>query len=427
MRRMVMLAVAAALVAGCGEKRVICPAGQVACGGACTELAVDVGNCGACGVACGATDVCRAGACVPCSSVCSGALGCQGRVCLSDVTVACFATDEVRRVDALLAPAGAPRAVDDGPVVLTTLGGRTWVAHSLAPPSVVGLAADPAGASRRITLGGGDLEGIRADGTRLYVSDVNSQSLVVVETAGAALAAVDEIPLARTAGAFENPHGIAVVGNRAFVALNGSTVQPSFAEGQAVAAVTLAQSCAAPPCGAAKLIPLQNLPGAYDGAAGGFPFPAGAVAVGAKVYVTLANLKPDPTFFVLAAGNGRLLVIDTSTGADALSVVDLGTGCQGPAAIAAAGTKLWIACGKSGSVLPVDVSGSAPVVGSPIPTGVVPGGLAICGASGYVTDQVSGDVVRFDPAGATGQSKVTVCPLDPVAGFAWAADVTCAP
>jgi len=426
MRRMLALIVAAVAMA-CGEKKVICPEGQVACGDACTELAVDVGNCGACGVACGASDVCRAGACVACSSVCGGALGCQGRVCLSDVMVACFATDEVRQVDALLAPAGAPRTVDDGPVVLAALAGRTWVAHSLAPPSVVGLAADPAAASRRITLGGGDLEGLRADGTRLYVSDVNAQSLVVVETAGAALSVVDEVPLARTAGAFENPHGIAVVGNRAFVALNGSTVQPSFTEGQAIAAVSLVQSCAAPPCGTVKLVPLQNLPGAYDGAGGGYPFPTGAVAVGAKVYVTLANLKlAPPPDYTLPAGSGRLLGIDTAAG-DALSVVDLGAGCSGPAAITAVGAKLWIACGKSGAVLPVDASGQTPVVGSPIPTGVVPGGLAICGASGYVTDQFSGDVVRFDPAGARPQSKVTVCPLDPVARFAWASDVSCAP
>ena len=50
---------------------------------------------------------------------------------------------------------------------------------------------------------------------------------------------------------------------------------------------------------------------------------------------------------------------------------------------------------------------------------------------GYVTDQWSGDVVRFDPAGVLPTVKVAgVCPVyppPPASGFAWASDVTCAP
>ena len=75
-------------------------------------------------------------------------------------------------------------------------------------------------------------------------------------------------------------------------------------------------------------------------------------------------------------------------------------------------------------MLPVDLSGPAPSVGAAVPAGVTSGGIAICNGMGYVTDQWSGDVVRFDPTGIHSSSKATVCPVN---GYAWAADVACAP
>src|SRR5262245_20417844 len=40
-----------------------CAAGEVDCGGGCTDLETDPANCGACGVACGPGNGCTAGAC----------------------------------------------------------------------------------------------------------------------------------------------------------------------------------------------------------------------------------------------------------------------------------------------------------------------------------------------------------------------------
>ena len=42
----------------------VCPAGQTDCGGVCVDIAVDNGNCGGCGVTCGAGETCQSGACV---------------------------------------------------------------------------------------------------------------------------------------------------------------------------------------------------------------------------------------------------------------------------------------------------------------------------------------------------------------------------
>jgi hypothetical protein len=54
---------------------------------------------------------------------------------------------------------------------------------------------------------------------------------------------------------------------------------------------------------------------------------------------------------------------------------------------------------------------------------IVPGNLAFCGGLGYVTDQASGAVLRFDPGTRTASDPVEVCPT---VYFAWATDVACA-
>jgi hypothetical protein len=372
--------------------------------------------------------MCAAGSAVECAVACHSARGCQARACLPDVMVSCFSTNEVRALDGDLALVGQPRAVDNGPISLATAGDRIWVAHALAPPSVIGLAAAPGAPALRFPLGGGDLEMVRAAGGLLFVSDVTPQNLVVVDpsVADPAKAVVADVPLARAAGAFENPHGIAQMGSRTFVALNGSSIAPSFTSGQAIAIVNRLP-CQAPPCDVVtSYIGLEGVAGAYDLNGGGFPFPSGAVALGNKVLVTLAHLKTDPVFFVVPAGTGRLLVIDTEAG-DALSVIDLGAGCTNPSAVTAAGTTAWVSCGGSSAVLPVDFAVDPPVVGAPLAVGVVSGGLAFCNGTGYVTDQYSGSVVRFDPAGVQPNSTVDVCPINPDTHFAFASDVACAP
>jgi hypothetical protein len=167
------------------------------------------------------------------------------------------------------------------------------------------------------------------------------------------------------------------------------------------------------------------------------------VVVGSKLYVTLANLKKregDPAqdplvgFYVDPAGNGKLAVVDAD-GGDALSFVDLGPGCLNPGGLAADDLTLWVACGSfaTEAILPVDVSGDAPVVGEPVATpsatggfAFVPGNIAFCAGKGYVTDLWSGDLLRFDPEHPADQAGVAACPAGG-AGWAWAADVACVP
>ncbi len=432
----VVAAAALAALPGC-RTEVICPAGQTACGESCRSFQTDPANCGACGHTCAAGEVCSAGNCSLCAASCTSARGCVNEVCLPDLEVACYASGAVQALAGDLSPVGPPRAVDGGPVALAPLDGRTWVAHSYPSPTI--RSVDLAGAvSPSLPLGGGDLEMVRAHagaygrpGALLYVSDVTPSTLVVVDPAaalaGAAGAVVDEVDLHRVAANGENPKGIAFAGGKAYVALYGDAFLGDYAHGQAVSVVQLpTAACATPPCATVlKTISLQGVPGAAD--APGLPFPSGAVAVGSSVYVTLANLKLGGGYYGTPAGPGKLLVVDTAAG-DALSVVQL-PGCENPGAIAAAGTRLWIACGGTGAAMPVDLSGPVPVPAAPVATGVTSGGIAICNGMGYVTDQWSGTVVRFDPAGALPNLTMPgVCPVyPPGTGFAWAADVACAP
>ncbi len=440
-----LLASLGVLVAGCGRE-LTCPSDQVACGGRCAALQIDQQNCGACGAACPPEDVCRAGACAPCADVC-GAGRCLSGACLADLYVACFASDEVRGVMADFQAAGAPSPADDGPISLAWNGGSLWVSHSLVS-TLLGIRLDGS-APLRVTLGGSDLEVVRPFGALLAVSDSGGGTLVVVDPdplkVAARAAVVDEVVLAASPGDLTNPLAPAFVGGTAYVPLSGSVAAPSFAEAQAVAVVDLwaSATCAAPPCGSVmKRISLDQpsdlfTPGTYDPP--GFPFPSRAAAVEAppgrfRVFVTLANLRLGPFgYYTDPAGNGRLAVIDTFAG-DALSALDLGAGCQNPGGIAALGTTVWVACGASGTLVPVDASAESPVVGTAVPLppppgsfGFVPGNLAFCGGQGFVTDQYSGSIARFDPAGVAPVATSEVCPVDPVAHWAWAADVACGP
>jgi len=264
---------------------------------------------------------------------------------------------------------------------------------------------------------------------------------------------LDEIPLPDQQTG-PNPHGLAFAGDRAYVALygfgpgSGQAIGVLDFSGLAACAVPGAAACGTggacgtglhcvqgtcrPACGrAVKTIDLARVANAFDEP--GLPFPSKALAVGGKIYVTLSNLKkPDPsaTFYFQPAGTGRLAVIDTTRG-DTLSIVDLGPACGNPVGLALRGSTLWVACGSfsfsadwPGAVVPVDLAGS-PTVGTPVDaSAVVPNGVAFCGGQGYVPDQASGGILRFDPATGLADAPIDTCP---VLGFAYVADIACAP
>jgi hypothetical protein len=347
-----------------------------------------------------------------------------GQSCAAPVYVACFVTNEVRGVTRDLQPAGIARPVGQGPVALFLDGDTLWVSDSLGAPEVDAIVSGGV-PTKHVLAAGGDLEYLRVHDGRVYVSNTMLSTVTVLDAGTGGV--VDEVSMAANAGDFVNPRAIDFVGSRAYVALpGGSGSTASFAVGQEVAVVDFSTT----PGHVVKRVSM-NVPGAFD--APGLPFPYRLVAAGTKVYVALANLKlspPDPKFgsnFTVPAGNGRLAVIDTAAN-DAVSVVDLGAACQNPGGLALDGSTLWVAC-ASGAVVPVAIAPLTPAVGSAIaaPSGVVPGNVTVCRGAGYVTDQFSGSVARFETAARTMGPAVAICPVDPIAGFAFAADVACVP
>jgi hypothetical protein len=448
----------------CAAGAPACEAGIAACGGACTDLARDPRNCGACGNACAAaaycttaggstscTDACPGGftacgrACVDlladrfhcgaCGNACPSGQACDAGACRADLQVACYATNEVLPVTSDLAPAGPGRTTPAGPSALAVLGGAAYAANGYPAASVSVLPLDPALPSRHVPLAGTDLEAIGAYENVVFVANAAIGSVVLFRPSGDVL---DEIPMpAQQSG--PNPRGIAIAGTTAYVALYGN----GPGSGQAIAKVDLSSlaacaSGAAASCGAVTgTIDLASIAGAA--APGALPFPSAAASAGGRVYVALANLMEDTiscgptcsyTGWVKPAGDGRLAVLDPAAG-DAVAIVPL-PGCGNPGALAVLGSTLWVSCGAlsypdlaPSALVPVDLSRTPPAVGAPfLLPAIVAGKLAFCGGAGYVTDQSSGAVLRFDPATRTADDPTAVCPASAY-GWAWAADVAC--
>lgn len=431
-------------LAGCSSE-LVCPVGEVNCGGACAALFSDALHCGACGTPCGAGQSCSGGACV------AGEPGAVG------VQVACGATDEVIPRTATLGAAGPSRAVSPGPTALATLNGAVFSASGYPAATVDYLSADlrVTAPVHRVPLAGSDLQGIAAHQGAVFVANSGVGTLVVLSPDGKVL---DEIPMGDTQTG-PNPRGLAFVGSKAYVALGGS----NDTSGQAVAVVDLAglPACLAEVpattcstdahcavgshcvdgacrlrCGALdQLLDLKAIAAASD--APGAPFPSRALAVGSKVYVTLGNLKFADfgggfSGWFEPAGSGKLAIIDGAAG-DAISVLDLGPSCGNPGALAVAGDTLWVACGSlsfsdawPARLLPVS-TGGAPAVGVALdPSPVIPNGVVICGGVGYVPDMASGLVRRFDLTTGAFEPAVEVCPVGPF-GFAYVSDLVCTP
>jgi DNA-binding beta-propeller fold protein YncE len=434
-KRISLAALCLALVLPACNRERVCASDQALCGLACSTLATDPANCGACGRACGEGQVCTAGDCVFGTAQNCGALGrtcgsgerCASGDCVADLYLACFDTDEVREATSGLAAAGVPVAAAGGPIALAWLGDTLWVASSTSN-TVDALRFDPPAvrASGTITIpaapvGYSDLEFLTAANGLLYVSNAAAGVLDVLDPVGLRIA--DEIPLGDTA----NPQGILVVSpEKAYVALNG------FGE-IAVVDVSTSGACVVAPCGSVtKRIAIP----AELASPNGSPLPARLALAGGKLYVTLWNLKVDFT----PAGSGRLAVIDTATDtlvtAAGSHPVDLGAACQNPGDIAVRGQVLYVTCGfapfgapadiTGAAIVPVDVSSGAPAVlaALPLPSNNA-GAIAFCGGAGYVGDRASGTVLKYDPGSSSIVAAQALCPAPGSGGTPFVAAVAC--
>jgi hypothetical protein len=383
-----------------------CPEGTTACARACVQLDGDVYHCGACGNACEPGERCRAGR------------------CRADLYVACMATNEVQPVTADLALAGPALATPGAPSDLAFLDASVVAASAVWPSSayVTIFPLDPGRPARSVSIVSNDLSRFLVHGNMLLLSNSAAGTLLVLDADGDVL---DEIPLPGQQSG-PNPHGLAVLGTTAWVALYGS----GPTSGQAVAKVDLSTGRA---LGAVDLL---SVPGSHD--APGLPLPDAVATDGQRVYVTLKNLADDPddywgVMYAKPAGSGRLAIITPGT-IDDVAILDLGAACGSPGDVVLRGGTLWITCGAYSypdlaprRILPVDVSTGDPILGTPIELGdVVPAKLAFCGDMGYVADMASGDVVRFDPVALTTSARAAICPFS-AGDFPWAsvADVTC--
>lgn len=392
-----------ALGTGCASA---CPGGTVACGGACVDHAVDRFHCGACGTECRRGESCRAGACVP------------------DLYVACFATDDVRPMSASLR-GGIPLPAGDGPVFLAVEGPRVHVSSTLSH-SITTFSASLRAPGYEHLLGRGDLENVTVHRGRVYASNADAGTLVVMR--GDTGEFVDEVILSPRAGS--NPRAVAFVGDVAFVALGGRSPESG---GHEIAVVDFSGP---------RGVVTDRLSVAHLAPPGAIPSPTGVVAIGTKVYVTVANLALGFFGYTDPAGPSRLAVVDAAADPLTISSVDLGADCQNAGGIAVDGTRLWIGCSWTAPLpadpwfepfarlLPVETASGTPVPGTPlstVPAGVNgPWSIAFCRGMGYVTDGWSGSVLRFDPSGATSVEAASICPPGP-AGFAFASAVACAP
>jgi len=420
-RRTLSMAALSLFAAGC-TKDLVCNTGETVCDGQCVNLSVDPENCSTCGHACGNGETCQAGLC------------CQGGLCPAGIYVACFESGEVQ--GATVSPI-APVGVAANVPYVTSL---AWSATSSILWAVPGYEESGAyalstGLSGLTTAGqvpipvvsSAGLTYVAANGSLLYVSDDDTNSVVVIGPATTTPGIVGDV--ANLPSGF-SPYGIAFSGNTGYVALVNYTTGSSQIAVFDVASQEVT--------GAIDMSTLGNKPGGAQ--------PQRLLVAGNRLYVTLQNL--DPTNQYAPAGDGLLAVVDTSANAlvPGVNPVDLGGSCQDPYGLALYGNKLYVTCGflpftgsgvQGAGVVPVDVSGPAPLVLPAISTAgltpapfFAPGPIAFCGDFGYIGDQQFGYVLRLDPSASASltASQVPLCNAGPLGGsYVGLNDIHCAP
>ncbi len=329
-----------------------------------------------------------------------------GAACTSVIAVACFNLNEVRPLAANLAQSTTPISADNGPISLAWLGSSLYVGKNatsdispitLSPPSV--------GAAIAISPNTYALTNISGNGNYLWASDYYENSVVIVDPTQTV--PVQALPLATSASDYPNPYGIAFVGTKAYVALNGDN------------ALAVLDITTVPGVTVSKRIDLSALAGT-----GAAAMPSGVAASGTTVYVTLNELNPT-TYETVPGVNGRLAVVDSATDTVVGDAIDLGSDCLDPSGMAIDGTTLWVACGffnyatkaiSGGALLPVNISKTTPSVGTAITLSNAATSIVICNGQGFAGASDSGTVIAFDPVAKKVTDTALACPPQPDKG-----------
>lgn len=387
---------------------------QTDCERACVSLQSDPWNCGACGRTCGTGERCEAGA------------------CQADLYVACYFSNELRGATRDLQPSGVPLPVAAGPIGLTWLDGQLFVASAYYQGAETLARVDrdppqPRTVSVWTSPATPDIQFLAAHGGYLYLSHTSLGTLLVLSPGGDV---IEEHSFVGEGEPNPNPLGLAFEGERAYVALNARDEVAVLDVSQVGACATpgacireLARVDVQPAASAGAnarpariavvgdraYVALWNLDEAWNPPAGS----SGRLAVIDRSTNTLdATVGTDG---VLDLGTSCLNPADVAP-SDGTLWVSCGAFDRSTEPTTILG----------GAVVPVDLSKGVPEAGPalPAPEGAAPGDFAFCSDRRYVADHNSGRVFELDPAtGAVRPVELELCPRS--GGNAYVADIAC--
>lgn len=365
-----LLAAAWLVTTGCGTESASCPDGETACGSQCIDTLSDPSHCGGCGQACGTGELCMEGVC-GCPDgldVCDPADADLYALCFQGGQARPFLRDHDARVGPAFSGMEGPQAMallgDEHLVVVGSIDQTLHVIERKTMRSVgsLTLAKD---------MGPTMPNDLVVDGDRAYVVATGTNEVVAVD--------------------LRNKKAPQV----AYAVSTGESSSPMAAtlDDEGRLWVTLWMGHGLLPIEAAEGKALDTLSVAPEGIEGA-PYPAGVVASGGKIYVSLNNLGED----FAPAGNGRLWSLTPST--QEVELIDLGADCKNPGLLVAHDGKIFVPCTGTytgdGAVAIHDPSQGDTTT---LPTGGAPARLSLSPAAPttlFVADSMGLDVLRLD-------------------------------
>ena len=345
-----------------------CPTGTVPCDGLCVSLSSDPKNCGACGHDCGALLCvpgktgapecgCPAGGCA-----CPAGQSLVDGTCQATVFAACFNTGELVALDDDLRVQTTRITIGGGPQSIAYGAGKALVADTIdnalysVDPTTVPV-AKAAGSDRLDTVA----NQVIVRGQKAYVVSSGDNMVQVIDLSKATPTAVgatgriaDEIPMSLAtppAAQTTNPSFAAFAGDKLYVTLLGTC----DATGDLAGNRLLELDVSTVPGKVTRELAFAAADYEKDaGAAANSPRPAALAAVGTKLYVAIGNLNSNCWG---TAGPGYLAVVDTAAAPMTSTPIKLPDTCRNPSFVVASATRVYVSClGSYGSAATVQES-----------------------------------------------------------------------